>query len=31
MEDAMSNQKNWYEELGELVNTILREIFGGKK
>ena len=31
MEDAMSNQKNLYEELGELVNTILREIFGGKK
>jgi hypothetical protein len=31
MEDAMSNQKNWYDELGELIKTILREIFGGKK
>jgi len=27
----MSNQKNWYEELGELIKTLLREIFGGKK
>jgi len=26
----MSNQKNWYDEVGNLVKVVLKLIFGGK-